>query len=378
MGFLEVRGIRQIGSIVVIAFILLFAGFIIGGFIQGGTSIGPSPIQLPAGASGIFAAAVYVFPMFIGTRSIVASAPSIKRPEKDISRGLLLSALLIIPLYILLAFVAISTISPQDALIDIPLLSFAAGKVFGDYGSIIFSIAGMIACLSALGTSLSVQSSISRGMSRDGYFPKILLSVHSRYGTFHVAAIVGTTFIMILSTLGAVPFLGYAASFGSLLVFALVNFSLIRLRKIKPYMDRPFKTPLYPLTPILGIFLSLALLVVPVIIGDGNAIDAVTSSLGITGIVLVSYYLRMAGRYRAQIALGGIGFGAGILIAITSTLSIFGSETNILPFIPNYIQLFLSAIFIVTGYFNFNAGNRKKILAEEERKTIKIAKKIPD
>lgn len=363
MGFLEVRGVRQIGNFVVIAFILLFLGFIIGGFIQGIGSANPSADSLPSGVSGIFAAVVYVFPMFIGTRAIVAAASESKRPEKDISRGLIISALIIIPIYVLLAFVAVGTVTPAETLEQVPLLSFAAGRVFGSYGSIIFSFAGMAACLSALGTSLSIQSSISRGMSRDGYFPKILLSIHSKYGTFHIAAIVGTAFIMILSTLGAVPFLGYAASFGSLLVFAMVNLSLIRLRRTKPYMNRPFKTPLYPFAPIFGVILSVVLLFIPVLIGDGNAIDALTSSMGLTGIVVVSYYLRMAGRYRAQIALGGIGVGVGISIGISSILSIIGSGIHILPFIPSYIQVFVSIIFIVTGFFNLNAGAKKTIFS---------------
>jgi APA family basic amino acid/polyamine antiporter len=363
MGFLEVRGVRQIGNFVVIAFILLFLGFIVGGFIQGIGSASPSATALPSGVSGIFAAIVYVFPMFIGTRAIVAAASESKRPEKDISRGLIISALIIIPIYVLLAFVAVGTVTPAETLDQVPLLSFAAGRVFGSYGSIIFSLAGMTACLSALGTSLSIQSSISRGMSRDGYFPKLLLSIHSKYGTFHIAAIVGTVFIMILSTLGAVPFLGYAASFGSLLVFAMVNLSLIRLRKTKPYMNRPFKTPLYPFAPVFGVILSMVLLFIPVLIGDGNAIDALTSSMGLTGIVVVSYYLRMAGRYRAQIALGGVGVGVGISIGISSILSIAGSGIRILHFIPGYIQAFVSIIFIVTGFFNLNAGSKRAVFS---------------
>jgi basic amino acid/polyamine antiporter, APA family len=360
MGTLEIRGTRQIGNLVVIAFILLFAGFIIGGFVQGIGSINLSPAQLPSGVSGIFAAAVYVFPMFIGTRSIVASASSARRPEKDIPRGLLLSALIIIPIYLLLAFVAVASVTPDEMLQRIPLLSFAAGRVFGGYGSVIFSVAGMAACLSALGTSLSVQSSIARGMSRDGYFPKILSAVHHRYGTYHIAAVVGIIFIMVLSTLGAVPFLGYAASFGSLLVFALVNLSLIKLRRTKPYMDRPFKTPLYPVIPIIGFVLSIVLLVIPVMIGDGNAIDALTSSIGLVGVVLVSYYLRMAGRYRAQIASGGVGFGVGVFLALASILNIAGVINNFLPFVPNYVQLVFSAVFIITGWFNFNTGTKTK------------------
>jgi amino acid transporter len=360
MGFLEIRGVRKIGSIIVMAVLLLFAGLIIGGLFGG---VGPSDLStapLPSGVSGIFAATVYVFPMFIGTKAIIAASAESKKPEKDIPRGIIITALILIPIYLLLAFVVVSTVTPEEIIQQIPLISFAAGRVFGNYGTIFFSLAGMAACLSALGTALSVQSSIIRGMSIDGYFPKSLNLTHPRYGTHHIAAIVGIVFIMGISIVGAVPFLGYAASFGSLIVFALVNLSLIKLRKTQPYLERPFKTPLYPFTPTLGVILSIALLAIPLAIGDGNAVDALISSIVLTGIVLASYYLRMVGRYRAQIALGGIGIGVGGFLALTSILNLTGSEINLLPFIPTYIQLFLSIVFIITGFFNFNAGSKKK------------------
>jgi len=197
-------------------------------------------------------------------------------------------------------------------------------------------------------------------MSRDGYFPKILQSVHSRYGTFHVAAIVGVTLIVILSSLGAIPFLGYAASFGALLVFALVNLSLIKLRKTQPHMDRPFKTPLYPITPIFGVILSLVMLIVPVLFGDGNALDAFVSAIGLAAVVVGSYYLRMAGRFRIQIALGGIGIGTGVSILAVTLMNLTGLATPVFPFIPSYIQLFFSVVLIISGFFNFNAHSRKR------------------
>jgi APA family basic amino acid/polyamine antiporter len=356
IGFLEVRGTKQVGSIIVVAFVVLFLGFIIGGFAQGFGSVSLFSTPLTHGTAGVFAATVYIFPMFIGTRAITASAPKARKPEKDIPKGLLLSALLIIPLYLLLGIVAVSTVTPAETSQQVPFLVLAADRVFGGYGGVLFAIAGMIACLSALGTSLSVQSSIAQGMSRDGYFPKILLSVHSRFGTHHVAAIIGTAFIMLLSVAGAVPFLGYAAGFGSLFVFAIVNLSLIRLRKTQPHMDRPFKTPLYPFTPALAVVISMALLVTPVLVGDGNAIDALTSAIGLVAIVLGSYYLRMTGRYRVQMALGGIGIGVGVSLAIISILNLIGIAEAIFPFIPSYVQLFFSIILIVTGYFNLNTN----------------------
>jgi APA family basic amino acid/polyamine antiporter len=360
MGFMEIRGSKKIGSLIVIAFILLFVGFIVGGFVNGLSEVNLFSAPLPLGTSGVFAAVVYVFPMFIGTRALVASASGSEKPQKDIPRALIISASFLIPLYLLLAFVAIGSISPAEAMQQIPILNLAANKIFGGYGGILFAIAGMVACLSTLGTALSVQSSISRGMSRDGYFPKILLSVHRRFKTFYVAAVMGSVLVMVLSALGAIPFLGYAASFGSLLVFALVNLSLMKLRKTQPYMERPFKTPLYPIIPVLGIILSLSMLVAPVLFGDGNALDALTSGIGLVAIVMGSYYLRMTGRFRVQIALGGVGIGTGIFLLCLTIMSLTGLAPSIIPFIPSYVQIFFSIVLIVVGYFNFNTYNNKK------------------
>ncbi len=360
MASIEIRGGKHSNRLIVIAFIILFAAFIVAGLMGNLSPINLFSMPLPQSTSGVIAATVYIFPIFIGTKALLASATSAKRPEKDIPRGLILSALLVIPLYILLAIVAVGTVPNAEAGQQSSLLIIAANSVFGSYGGILFAIAGIVACLSALGTSLTVQSSIARGMSTDGYLPKKLLSSHPRFGTYYIATIVGAIFIIVLSSLGAIPFLGYAASFGSLLVFSVVNLSLIRLRKTKPHMDRPFKTPLYPFTPIIGFILAIALLCLPLLFGDSTAIEALASGLGLTAIILASYYLRMMGQHRIQIALGGIGIGSGILIMASSIFSIMGLSQTVVPFIPNYIQFLISIILIFTGYLNVNIGAKKK------------------
>lgn len=376
MSFLEIRGLRKISSLIVVAFVLLFIVFIIGGLMHGIGEINSSSQYMPLGASGLFTAVVYIFPIFIGTKALIAEASNAKNPGKDIPRALLLSAIIIIPIYLLIAVVAVGVVGWSSTSQEVSLLNQAAQIIFGDYGSIIFAFAGMVACLSALGTALSVQSSISRGMSVDKYFPKALLSLHPRYGTFYVATIVGSFFIMGLSLLGAVPFLGYAASFGSLLVFALVNLSLIRLRKTQPFMNRPFKTPLYPITPILGVVLSFAMLVAPILFGDGNAIEALTSSVGLTALVAVAYYLRMAGKTRIKIALGGIEFGLGVLIIILSLMELTGFSQPIFPFINTYIQIVFASILIVTGYFSLICDDEKKELKNGNSRIKKLRKRL--
>jgi hypothetical protein len=101
------------------------------------------------------------------------------------------------------------------------------------------------------------------------------------------------------------------------------------------------------------------MLVAPVLFGDGNAFDALTSGVGLVAIVLGSYYLRMTGRFRGQIALGGVGIGTGISLLCLNLISLMGLAQPIMPFIPSYVQLFFSFILIVSGYFNFISHNYK-------------------
>jgi len=97
-------------------------------------------------------------------------------------------------------------------------------------------------------------------MGRNGDLPKILRKVHEHYRTPYVAIVCGSIVIMFFSMVNNLEFVVYSISFGFLIGFSIVNLSLIKLRRIKPHLHRPFKTPLYPLTPIIGIVTSTGLL----------------------------------------------------------------------------------------------------------------------
>jgi amino acid transporter len=203
---------------------------------------------------------------------------------------------------------------------------------------------------------MTVQSSILGGMSRDGYLPKALLRAHRRFGTRYVAIIASSLFVLFFGTSGAIEFLGYAASFGSLLVFALVNLSLIQLRRKMPRLDRPFKAPLYPLTPVVGIVMSVLLLSIPVVLRDVNAESALLSSLGMVAIVLVTYYLRMVMREvdfsRLRVAVGGVCFGAGVTIIVMAQV--------IAPPSMLIAIIIVGLVSIMAGIMNILVSTRKK------------------
>jgi basic amino acid/polyamine antiporter, APA family len=349
---LAIRGTDEATTLIVAAFLAIFIIFLA---MSIGHTLTPQNIipEASPGSLGVFfATTAYIFPMFVGMRALVAGAPQIKNPGKNVPRALILSTVLLTVVYFAVAFVAVGVVSPSE--VDAgPLLNVAASRIMGDLGAILFAVAGIIASVSSVGTAMTVQSSLLGGMSRDGYLPNALQKVHKRFGSRYVAIIASSLFVIFFGTSGTVVFLGYAASFGSLLVFALVNLSLIQLRKKMPRLDRPFKAPLYPITPIVGIVMSVILLVFPVIRGDSNAEGALLSSLGMVAIVLVTYYLRMIKREidfnRLRVAMGGVCFGAGATLMILApaiappSLVIYVVLVGLVSLIAGILNIIVSA-----------------------------------
>ena len=138
-------------------------------------------------------------------------------------------------------------------------------------------------------------------------------------------------------------------------MFALVNLSLIQLRRKMPRLDRPFKAPFYPLTPLAGIIMSVLLLSIPVVLRDVNAESALLSSLGMVAIVIVTYYLRMVKREvdfnRLRVAVGGVCFGAGATLILLAKV--------IAPPSLFIVMVLVGLVSIIAGLMNILVSTRK-------------------
>jgi amino acid transporter len=185
--------------------------------------------------------------------------------------------------------------------------------------------------------------------------PKGLCKIHKCFCTPHVAIIVSTIFTVIFAATGLVNFVVYAVNLGFIIGFSIVNLSLIKLRKTAPHLKRPFKVPLYPLTPLAGIAASifLALFIEPSVLILG--FELIT-------IALLVYYIKMVGHHRIRIAFGGVSLGLGAFVAFiaylvgtNSLLQGAPQETVTLVF---GLLLFISVIQILAGVLNLLASDR--------------------
>jgi basic amino acid/polyamine antiporter, APA family len=99
------------------------------------------------------------------------------------------------------------------------------------------------------------QSRVFYSMARDGLLPAVFGKVHPRFKTPYVTTILTGIVAAFFAGIFPIDLLGELVSIGTLLAFVIVCAGVIVLRYRQPNLARPFRTPLVPLVPILGILI---------------------------------------------------------------------------------------------------------------------------
>ena len=354
----NLKGVKETGTagaIITIVVLVILAVFVVGGwsFIQGAQVTHP---PFPVGLIGIFTAAAFLFDLYLGAEAVAASQGEIKNPGRNIPIAIVASGIILIALYTSIIAIAVGIVSPAVLMEQTSPIAFVAEQAMGPVGGVLVTIGLAIAGLAATNESIMAQSRVLYAMGRDGYLPKGLCKIHKRTCTPYVAVIVCAVFTVLFTATGLVNFVVYAVNLGFIIGFSLVNLSLIRLRKTAPHLKRPFKVPLYPLTPIAGIATCafLVFFIEPSVLILGLELGVVA---------LLVYYIRMVGYQRVRIAFGGISLCVGGFVAFIAYL--LGTNSIVLQGVSSAVStlvfcvlLFMSIIQILAGILNLSASER--------------------
>jgi amino acid transporter len=317
---INIKGVKETGrteTALVLVLITLLCIFVSFGLFtsQAAGSLG---LSAPGGFLGVLKASAFIFVVYLGGEAIVVAQAEIKEPGKTIPRAIILSCIFLILIYTLIAYVVFKVVPPESLAGQVSPLAYVAKQFMGEIGVGMITLAGIIAALTSVNTSVMAQSRVAYALSRDGYFPKSIFSLHKRFCTPHIAILVGSVFVAATAATGLVNFVTYATDFGFMIGFIFVNLSLIKLRRDKPNLVRPFKVPLYPLTPILGIATSLLLIF---FLEPGTL--AMGAELFLFGLLV--YYIRMVGYHRLCLAMGGMNLGISVFSALLTYLIVSNS-----------------------------------------------------
>lgn len=206
------------------------------------------------GWSGVLRASAVVFFAYIGFDAVSTAAQEAKNPQRDMPRGILASLFICTVLYVLMALV-MTGLAPYREL-DVPHPVYVALAKAGpslawlDYLVNVGAIAGLASVVLVL---LMGQPRVFHAMAEDGLLPPIFQRMHPRFKTPYVTTLLTGGIAALVAGVFPVSVLGELVSIGTLLAFVLVCAGVWVLRSRMPELERPFRTPLVPLVPILGI-----------------------------------------------------------------------------------------------------------------------------
>ncbi|MCX6268167.1 MAG: amino acid permease [Bacteroidetes bacterium] len=256
IGIRESANFNNIMVIVKVAVIIMFIAIGIA-FVQAGNWHPFIPKNTGVwghfGWSGVLRGAGVIFFAYIGFDAVSTAAQEAKNPQRDMPIGILGSLSISTVLYILVAIVLTGIVSYTTLNVSDPVAVGvnAMGKSMFWLRPIV-KIAAIAGLSSVILVMLMGQPRIFYSMSKDGLLPPIFSKVHARYKTPYISTILTGCVAIVLAGVLPISILGELVSIGTLLAFAIVCVSIIVLRKTRPDLERPFRTPWVPLIPILG------------------------------------------------------------------------------------------------------------------------------
>ena len=210
------------------------------------------------GWSGIMRAAGVIFFAYIGFDAVSTAAQEAKNPKRDMPIGIIGSLAVCTLLYVGFSYVLSGIVNYKD-MTDTAIYE-ALHNIGYDWlgtGVVIGILAGYTSVILVM---LLGQSRVFYSMSRDGLLPKIFSDTHPKYKTPWRCNLVFMVFVSLFSGLVPLSSLGDMTSIGTLLAFVIVCGGVMVMRRTHPHLPRPYRTPLVPLVPILGIVVCLAMM----------------------------------------------------------------------------------------------------------------------
>jgi APA family basic amino acid/polyamine antiporter len=252
---INLLGIREVGItqiLLVVFLIIILLLYVLRGFIN----IDPSRFHpfVTHGFSRVLATAGLVFISFGGLTKVASVAEEIKNPKVTVPLGMMLAYVIVLGLYVSVAFVTVGVLNADTLEGSLTPISAGARTFWGVGGVIITAIAALLAFVSTANAGIMSASRYPLAMSRDSILPRFFSYVNKRFKTPHSAVIVTTLIMMVTIIFLDLEVLVEAASTMLLLLYMSANLSVIVMRESKLQNYQPsFRAPLYPFLQIIGI-----------------------------------------------------------------------------------------------------------------------------
>jgi APA family basic amino acid/polyamine antiporter len=252
------------------------------------------------GVQGVLRAASVIFFAYVGFEAVSTAAGEARNPQKDLPLGILGSLFICTAIYIVVAMVMTGVVpfrelgggAPIAIAIDrmdpawarVPWALNEKGEL--NLLTLMIKIGAFTGLTSVMLVLSYAQTRVFYQMAKDGLVPSLFSRLNARFRTPAVGTLLLGTVIAIAAAVLPLSVLGDMVSLGTALAFAIVCISVMYLRRAHPDLARPFKVPFYPVTPILGIFFCVVLMMGPIlldIVSKATGVDILGEMIGAPG-----------------------------------------------------------------------------------------------
>jgi basic amino acid/polyamine antiporter, APA family len=210
-----------------------------------------------SGSAGISAAAGTIFFSFIGLDAVSTAGEEVRDPQRALPRAIIGALIIVVTIYVLVAIAGVGAqpleeFSSPDQ--ESAGLSVILENITGNAGAgTILAAGAVISIFSVTLVSLYGQTRILFAMGRDRMLPDKFAEVNPRTLTPVFNTIVVGVVVAIIAGFVPSDYLWDTVSIGTLMAFSTVAIGVLVLRRTQPDLERPFKVPGYPVTPVLTV-----------------------------------------------------------------------------------------------------------------------------
>ncbi|MBC7224023.1 MAG: amino acid permease, partial [Anaerolineae bacterium] len=255
-----------IGNVVTMAKICILGLFVLFGLIAMARTEGWqarfTESFMPNGILGVFVAMGLTFVAFEGYEIIAQSGEEVIAPKRNIPRATFYSIFIAVTIYILVGITAIgATVPPpgmkvweylglqkEVAIVEVARQTFPLGL-----GAVVLLLSGLVSTMSALNATTYSASRVSFAMGRDHNLPAFFAEIHPQRHTPHWAVVCSGALMILTAWLLPIEKAAAASGIMFLLLFLQVNLTVLYLRRRMPDLERGFKIPGFPATPLVAI-----------------------------------------------------------------------------------------------------------------------------
>jgi len=256
-------------TILAVAELLLFAGITLPHF----SAENLTHNALPHGWSGMFAAIPFAIWFFLGIEGVANVAEETINPQKTITKGFGF-AILTLVLLCALTFLGSIGVAGWEAIVykadgsmsDSPL-PMALEKIVGKNNPLyhLLITVGLFGLIASFHGLILAAGRSSFEFGRMGFAPAFLGKIHPRFQTPSTALLINMCMGIVALLTGKTAEIITIAVFGALTLYILSMLSIIQLRKKEPKLERPFRVPFYPFTPLLALVIAIVSLLAMIV-----------------------------------------------------------------------------------------------------------------